>query len=168
MQTTRSFHSSDLRGFTRLAFDATTGITDFIEAIHMGIARAPSALGVSARPATGVTGLVYNTIRAATALVGGGIDAMLAPIAPLLGERSSPPGREAVIAALNGLMGDHLAATENPLAISMQLRRDGKPLTLQPKAIAASIPQLSGKVVVLVHGLCMNDLQWSRFSISDI
>jgi hypothetical protein len=34
-----------------------------------------------------------------------------------------------VLAALIGTMGDYLATTGNPLAISMQLRRKGQPLT---------------------------------------
>ena len=72
------------------------------------------------------------------------------------------PEREAVLAALNGVMGDYLAATDNPLAISMRLRRDGQPLTLEPQALAAATPQLGSKLLVLVHGLCMNDLQWTR------
>jgi hypothetical protein len=41
----------------------------------------------------------------------------------MLEERSSQE-REAVLAALNGLMGDYLAATGNPLAIPMRLRRN--------------------------------------------
>jgi pimeloyl-ACP methyl ester carboxylesterase len=60
-----------------------------------------------------------------------------------------------VIAALNGVWGDHLAATENPLAIRMTLRQAGQPF-------AAPVPDAASRLVVLVHGLCMNDLQWRR------
>jgi len=48
-----------------------------------------------------------------------------------------------VLAALNGVMGDYLAATENPLAISMSLRQDGKPLILERRTLARAIPRLS-------------------------
>jgi hypothetical protein len=44
----------------------------------------------------------------------------------------------------------------------MRLRRNGRPLTLTREALAAAIPNESAKVVVLVHGLCMNDLGWER------
>ena len=64
-----------------------------------------------------------------------------------------------VLAALNGMMGDYLAATGNPLAISMQLRRNGQPLKLRRGAISAAVPAPRDKLVILVHGLCMNDLQ---------
>jgi pimeloyl-ACP methyl ester carboxylesterase len=63
--------------------------------------------------------------------------------------------RDASVAALNGIWGDHLAETGNPLAIAMQLRVDGKPY-----ATATRAP--TNKLVVLVHGLVMNDRQWRR------
>ncbi|MCP5094073.1 MAG: hypothetical protein GY943_00820, partial [Chloroflexi bacterium] len=56
--------------------------------------------------------------------------------------------------------GDHLVARDNPLAISMQLRHDGKPLNEQQ--LSNLINQSNGKLAIMVHGLCMNDLQWNR------
>lgn len=50
----------------------------------------------------------------------------------------------------------------NPLAISMHLRRNGDALDLTREALAAAIPQPGGKLLILAHGLCMNDLQWLR------
>jgi hypothetical protein len=67
-----------------------------------------------------------------------------------------------VVAALNGVLGDHLAATGNPLAIVMRLRREGKPLELTRDGLVRAVPRPGGKIVVLVHGLCMNDRQWTR------
>ncbi|MGZ5198766.1 MAG: esterase/lipase family protein [Telluria sp.] len=69
---------------------------------------------------------------------------------------------EIVRAALNGLIGDRLAEAGNPLAIQMRFRRDGRPLALEAAALAEDIPGASGKVLVLVHGLCHSDVQWSR------
>ena len=66
------------------------------------------------------------------------------------------------MAALNGVLGDYLVASENPLAIPMSLRRYGRSLALETQALAAAIPQGGGKLAVLVHGLCLNDLQWNR------
>jgi pimeloyl-ACP methyl ester carboxylesterase len=143
--------------------DATVGLVDMVEAMHLNIARAPGILGTPLQGSTsGITGLVYKSIRAVTALVGSGIDALLSPLIPLLGERNSPPGREAVLAALNGVMGDYLAATENPLAISMSLRQNGQTLVLERRALARAIPRPGKKLVVLAHGLCLSDLQWTR------
>jgi pimeloyl-ACP methyl ester carboxylesterase len=44
----------------------------------------------------------------------------------------------------------------------MRLRREGRPLELASPALAESIPRARAKVLVLVHGLCLNDLQWRR------
>jgi pimeloyl-ACP methyl ester carboxylesterase len=153
---------SDLRGISRLAVDATAGVTDLVEAMHHNIARAPGLLGVPAQGGTrGITGLVYRSIRGVTRLVGGGMDAVFSAIVPRLAEDSSSPGREATLAALNGVLGDHLAASRNPLAIPMRLRREGRPLESETSP-AAAIPQPGGKLLVLAHGLCLNDLQWNR------
>ena len=134
-------------------------MTGVVEAMHLNIANTADVANI-ARPArratNGITRLVYGSIRGITRLVGGGLDAVLARTAARLGEGSSTPGREALLAALNGVLGDHLAASGNPLAIPMRLRRDGQPLD------AAALSRPSGKVAVLAHGLCMNDLQWNR------
>ena len=45
-----------------------------------------------------------------------------------------------MIAALNGVLGDYLAESGNPLALAMHLRREGKPLELTRQGLAAAIP----------------------------
>jgi len=157
--------AADIRGLSRLAIDATIGLTRLVETMHHNIARVPGPLGKpTEEPTRGITGLVYRTIQGTTRLVGGGIDALLAQLTPLLDREpaASSGTREAVLAALNGVLGDHLAASANPLAIPMQLRRDGQPLVISPNDLAAYLPQAGGKLLLLVHGLCMNDLQWQR------
>ena len=157
------FARSDLRGYSRLAIDAILGLTTVVETMHHNIARAPGPFGkVTQEPTRGITGLVYRSIRGTTRLVGSGLDAALARLAPRLEQRPTSAAREAVVAALNGVYGDLLAATGNPLASSMRLRRGGEPLELTKQALAAAIPRASGKIVLLAHGLCLNDLQWRR------
>lgn len=146
MSTKPRSHVDDLRGAGRLAVEATRGVTALVEAMHATIAAGPALLGQPLkRPAEMVTGLVYGTVRGVTALVGSGIDRALAQLAPLLG--SSIPGdeRAAILAALNGVLGDYLVETANPLAIEMSLRCAGEP---------------GAKLLVLVHGSSMSDRQW--------
>jgi pimeloyl-ACP methyl ester carboxylesterase len=154
---------SDLRGFQRLANDATVGLTDLVEAMHHTVARTPAILG---RPSTGrtagITGLVYKSVRGITRLVGVGVDALLGLLVPLLEDRPSSEEREAVLAALNGIFGDYLVASGNPLASTMRFHSVGMPLTITRAGLAAAFPEPGGRIVVLVHGLCMNDLQWAR------
>ena len=163
MNQTSRVHPADLLGFSRLAIDGTVRLTNLIEAMHDAITGAP---GISAAPArgttSGISSLVYNSIRKVTGLVGGGLDAVLTPLMRMPGKSRSTPERETALAVLNGVIGDYLAATDNPLAISMRLRRKGRPLTLDMPALAAAIPHPSRKLLILVHGLCMSDRQWTR------
>ena len=88
------------------------------------------------------TALIYESVRALTRLTGRAID-----LFPALPEGATTAEREAWLAALNGIVGDHLAATNNPLAIPMRLLPKGAP---------------TRKLAVLIHGLCMNPRQWTR------
>ena len=156
-------HAADLRGINRLTIDGIAGVVDLVEAMHYNIASVPAILAkAKVGRTTGVTRLVYRSVRAVISLVGYGLDRLLARLEPQLGQRSTWPGRAALLAVLNGVLGDYLAASNNPLAIPMRLRRDGIPLPGKRQALALAIPDASGKVVVLLHGLCMNDLQWRR------
>jgi pimeloyl-ACP methyl ester carboxylesterase len=151
-------HLTDLRGYGRLAADATAGITGVVETLHHTITRLADPTGTS----RSISRLVYSSIRAGTWIAGRGIDAALLALAPWLPDGAPTPRQEAVRAAINGVYGDHLAATGNPLAIPMRMRRDGRLLTLTRAELAAAIPDAGGRVLVMVHGLCTNDLQWHR------
>lgn len=155
--------AGDARGFSRLAIDGVAGLTSLVEAVHRNIALGPGILVAPPEgPTTGATGLVYRSIRGVTRVVGRGIDTLLAELSRYLADEDTGPGRDGVKAALNGVLGDYLRVTGNPLAFSMVLRREGKTLALQKETLEEAIPRPTGKLLVLVHGLCMNDLQWSR------
>ena len=94
--------------------------------------------------------------------MGGSLDAILGRLVPLFGASPPSPTREALVAALNGVLGDYLAETGNPLAIPLRFRRHGVPLPMEREALAAAGAGGTGKVLVLVHGLCLDDLQWNR------
>ena len=156
-------HAADLRGINRLTIAGIAGMVDLVEAMHHNIGSIPGPLAKPKRDrTTGITRLVYESVRGVIRLVGHGLDALLAQFEPVLGEQSTWPGREAFLAALNGVLGDYLAASKNPLAVTMRLRRRGMSLPGERQPLAAAIPHARGKLVVLLHGLCMNDLQWKR------
>jgi len=139
--------------------------------MHAAIASWPALLLGSAPPAIaagrgrtrGLTGAVYGAVRAITALAGAGFRAATAApaLAPAPGE-ARVPRREAVVAALNGVLGDHLAASGNPLALPMRLRSRGRPLVLEREALARDLPEAGPRLLLLVHGSCRDDLRWSR------
>jgi pimeloyl-ACP methyl ester carboxylesterase len=161
MPKTLPTHPADIVGYSRLAIEAVLGLTDLVETEHHNISLAPGVFGHPAQGGThGITGLVYKSIRGVTKLVGSGNNVGLAPLLLMGGDARSTPEREAALAVLNGILGEHLAATGNPLAITMHLRRRGLPLVLQSGALSAAVPKIASKVLILVHGLCCNDLQW--------
>ena len=153
--------STDLRGAGRLTIEAITGITDIVESLHHTITSLSGRLGTPDQDRTkGITGMVYRNIRSVTEVVGDGIDVLLSRLSSKLGEKDSSPGREAVLSALNGVLGDHLVARNNPLAIPMQFRRNGK--SLNEQSLLETIQQSGGRLAIMIHGSCMNDLQWNR------
>jgi len=156
-------HLADLRGYSRLAGDATAGMTGIVETLHHTIAQIAGLPRARRwRAAGGIRDLIYSSIRAGAWLASRGMDAALSSLAPLIPEGVPTPGQELMRAVFNGAYGDHLAATDNPLAIPMRLRREGRPLTLTAAGLAAAIPDARRRVLVLVHGLCTNDLHWRR------
>jgi hypothetical protein len=142
----------DARGLVRLAVQGIAGVTAIAQGLHGNITALAPPLGAAPeRPAGGIAGFVYGAVRAGSSLVGTALDSALAGLQALLppdeaGDESSPV-RQALVAALNGVLGDTLERTGNPLAIPMELRLP---------------PERGPHIVLLVHGLCMGDLQWTR------
>lgn len=132
-------HADDLRATAGLVVDATKGVVDVVQGMHTAIGAVPL-----------ITPLVYQAIRGVTGIVGVSIDTVVASLAPLLGESAPGRQREAVLAAINGVIGDHLEATKSPLAIPMTIRPPLEEL------------HRGGTLLVLVHGSCLCDLQWNR------
>lgn len=151
-----------VHGGSLLAFDAVRATTDIVEAMHATIAALSLPLGSGQTRTRGLSAGVYGAIRGVTGLLRHGVDASLRGIGTLTASDPAPsdPRVDAALAALNGVLGDHLEATGNPLAQSMQLRRGGIALSLTRAALAAALPQAGPRLLVQVHGLCMNDHQW--------
>ena len=115
---------SELRAIGRISIDAVKGVTDIVEALHRNIARVSPIVGTApADRARGIAGFVYRSVRGVTNVVGVGLDAALARLVPLMRGRKPSPRGEAISAALNGVLGDYLAASDNALAITMRLRQ---------------------------------------------
>ena len=158
----KHLRASDLRAVAQLATQATAGITRIVEGVHQSVWDTLGVKGGHLSGQTGgLTGMVYRSVHGVNRLVGKGIDTALARLLPALdpgdATHAATPEREAVLAALNGVLGDRLAADHNPLATPMTLRYQGRALDWQTPPAPA---QVSGKILLLVHGLCMNDLQW--------
>jgi len=149
-----------------MAIDATGAIAEVVEKMHRTVQLRPGPLGASAtdRP-SGITGLVYRSVRGGIRLFGRAVDSSLAGVTALLPEGESSLARDAYRSAANGVYGDYLLRTGNPLAIDMSLRYCGERIDLHnPMRVFERRDDVTpvNKLLVLVHGLCMNDRQWSR------
>ncbi len=157
----RHLRASDLRALAQLAAEGTEGVADLVEGVHRSVWRTLGAPVGEPGRTRGITGFVFRGIRGITRGVGRGLDRGFVWLhrrsAASDEAKPSTPEREAVLAALNGVIGDRLAASGNALATSMTLRYRGAPLDGQA---LPPMPDATGKVLVLIHGLCMNDLQW--------
>lgn len=167
----RHLHASDLRAIALLATDAIHAVNTMAEGVHQSVWRtlgAPS--GATPETTRGLTGLIYKSIHGVTQVVGQGVASALTRLEPLLqrlqGQPEESPERAALIAALNGVMGDRLQASANPLALPMTLLYQeryahvSKGLEVNLSLIE-QIPNASPKLLLVLHGLCMNDLQWT-------
>jgi pimeloyl-ACP methyl ester carboxylesterase len=63
---------------------------------------------------------------------------------------------------LNGVVGDHLQHSNNSLAINMGFRQGGRKLPLFAADLAEAVADPKPKILLMVHGLCLTDLQWTR------
>ena len=157
----RHLRASDVRGAARLAAQATSSLSRVVEGVHQSVWDRFGVRGAVPGQTGGVTGLVYKSIRGLTHVIGKGAEASVALLEKYLDSQeragAESPQREAILAALNGVMGDRLLADQNPLAIRMTLRYSGEVLNWQA---APPMPEANGKLLLMIHGLCRNDLQW--------
>ncbi len=142
----------------RLALDGVRGVVDVVESMHGTIQRFTLPIGPPpAKRTRGITGLVYRGIRGGIDLVGGRLEASLAPWADLVTSDGSPSARrDALLAAVNGVWGDYLWASGNALAIPMSLR----PADSESSSEVGDPSDVGDRLLVLAHGLCMSDGGW--------
>ncbi|MDO9570226.1 MAG: alpha/beta hydrolase [Hydrogenophaga sp.] len=163
----RHVRPSDLRSAAQLASQATQGVINITEGVHQSVLRRLGFSGGAVPEQTGgLTGQIYRGIRGVAQMVGHGLDGALALLLPLVDDPAThpeaSPERDAVLAALNGVLGDRLQSFGNPLAQTMELRQGGRVLPQAPELLRAQLAQPSPHLLLLVHGLCMNDTQWRR------
>jgi pimeloyl-ACP methyl ester carboxylesterase len=155
--------SADLQGLTRLITDATIGITDLVEAMHRRVVNPPLLPSTPIQNLiTNIAGITYKNIKRSTRLIGNGTDKALGQLTSVLGETKATDEREAIRSVLNGVIGDYLEKNDNPLKIDMQFRHQANAIPLDRKNLEKAYPPINGRILLMVHGSCMNDIQWTR------
>ena len=186
----------------RLIADAVIQLTLVIETMHNRInplswlapsIQSPSIQKSNQTLSSGITGMVYDSIRGITSEVSKRISVPLSVINDSLNNRGSsnlkdsvggsvsdsangnvseaarpssthPPSPSSIkptlLSAINGVIGDYLHTQQSPLSIAMTFRQHGNDIELD--ALARHIAESEGKLLIMVHGLCMNDVQWRQ------
>jgi pimeloyl-ACP methyl ester carboxylesterase len=154
---------SELQGLTHLIVDATVSVTDLVEEMHKQVVH-PSFL-----PSTSIQKLIskiacftFNNIRWSTKLIGNSISKILEYITPAIGNIKSSDKKEVLLSVLNGVIGDYLEEKENPLKIEMQFRYQSKTIEINAESLKVTYPKINGKILLMIHGSCMSDVQWTR------
>ncbi len=176
---------SDLRGVLRLAVQATAGVTRITEGVHQSVWATLGRKGGNREGSTrGLTGAIYRLIEDITQITGKSADVVLAMLeSGLEADRDIEPRSEraeVLLSVLNGVMGDRLAADKSPFAITMDIRHrriatnsghpQKRPHDLansghpqipnsgHPQILPHKLTGVGGKLVLLIHGLCLPDL----------
>lgn len=160
-----------VRGGVAMAADVFSGTVNMVQGIHRSIDDTTTPLNPVATPIRLTRDLVYGCVRQV-----GAVSFMGAKQAAAFSETWVPartrdiPERISLglRSALNGALGDYLERSNNELALSMCLvDDDGRDLPMTAAAMAKALPEATGRLVVLVHGLGMNDQQWRQGGRAD-
>lgn len=160
---------SETSALTRLALVELGGAVDGIGKIHRALsdhifAGVRLGVGPSVKPIKlvhdTITDVVYRSVSG-SAKAGGGAAGYLLDAGYTETIRPSDTLRGAgLLAVLQGLRGDALEEERSPLATPMSIRIDGKPVAVEPVALAQAFPAATGRVVVFLHGLMESERAW--------
>ena len=157
---------NEIRALSALAFEELRAFPGAIRDMHVGIAeRAFGAVGPAGRPVQVVHDALsrraYGAVSAGAAGLGRSADALLER--ERIGEDlelSSTRRGSALIAAMNGLIGDRLERSRSELHQPASLRVDGRIVPPDAASLRAAFPEASGRIAVFLHGLMGTEFYW--------
>jgi pimeloyl-ACP methyl ester carboxylesterase len=157
---------NELRALSALAFEELRAFPGALREMHVGIAhRAFRGVGAAARPVQAIHDAIsagaYGAIASGTAQLGRSADAVLKREGIGEGlELSRTRGGSALIAALNGLIGDRLERSRSELHQGTSLRADGEVIAPERDSLRAAFPDARERLVVFLHGLMSTEFYW--------
>lgn len=161
-----------VQGLAQLLLDLVSGVTIIVDKMHRNIAERANPLtqlmnfiDAERKVRQGTT---YRIILAITDKLKSGVRLSAEELSHFEGLNNEAPLSNNLIAALNGVCGDHLQESGNPLAIAMQFHTHERPLTLARDSIIEAIPNPGQHIIVMVHGLCLSHECWHRSAAPSI
>jgi pimeloyl-ACP methyl ester carboxylesterase len=158
--------ADEVRSLARLGFQELSAAAGGIWGFHRAIAaRAFRASGPGAGPVRtvhdAIASRVYNGLAGATRLIGMATDGLLGRRRVEDGRAlSSSPRGSLLLGAVTGLIGDALERDGSDLHEPMSARLDGRPVELEPDALAEAFPEPTSRLVVFAHGLMESEFAW--------
>ena len=157
---------SDIEAIADLLGEAADATGGMAQETHAAIARrAFDATGAWGRPVQrmhdGIAQSVYRGVRLGlrhgARHAGRAVARSIPEDAPAIGDRT---GEAVALGALHGFAGDLLERTSNPLAITLELRVDGRVVIPTAPALAEAYPDATPRLAVFIHGLCETEHAW--------
>lgn len=147
-----------MEGLSQLATSSVTGVAEIVQEIHRDIFL--QYFSLTRRQANfiwenGITKRIYGLTQQIMQQYGKGLAISLRGLNryfPVLHEKPLTPMMHFIANVLNGVLGDHMLQSQNPLAL---------PMVMYDRYGQLQRGELSGRVVILIHGLCMNHLSWA-------
>lgn len=152
-----------LQGMAQLAGDGTLGTIGAAEGMHRAIVASVAGRLPFGHLVDRGTAFAYACARDIARVARRTTDGALAMAGHYMHDDDDGGPRPASVAwlgALNGAIGDHLEATNNPLALGMDLCREGRTLDPASPGLRRALEANGGTLLVFVHGLGMSDLRW--------
>jgi pimeloyl-ACP methyl ester carboxylesterase len=158
---------NEIRALSSLAFAELGRFPSAVREMHLGIAeRAFRGVGSAARPVQ----LIHDELSSrAYGAIGDGFSGLGRAADSVLrlrgvGERlelsSTRPG-SAIVAALNGLIGDQLESDGSDLHKPASVRVQGERIALDASSLREAFPEPSRRLVIFLHGLMGTEFYWS-------
>lgn len=149
--------ADDLSGLNQLSREGFVGVTEITESLHQNILSIGGFLNKN-QQTNGLTGFIYRSVRFVANTSFQSADWVIRQVSPLLSEVAENQRRMRWLSMLNGVLGDHLVDTDNPLALPMAMVNGQYECTLQQAAEQWS--DTKKKPLLMVHGLCLNEQCW--------
>lgn len=149
--------ADDLSGLNQLSREGFVGVTEITESLHQNILSVGGFLNKN-QQTSGLTGFVYRSVRFVANTGFQSADWAIRQVSPLLPQVAQNQRRLRWLSMLNGVLGDHLVDSGNPLALSMAIMHGQQECTTQQAAEYWS--DTSKKPLLMVHGLCLNEKCW--------
>ena len=146
----------------RLATEEVAGAIDSLHSIHGSIAqRVFRRTGPGGAPAQWmhdtISGAVYGGMKGSARGLGRVAEGALARRPRVI---SDTPRGAALIAALNGLIGDTLERRQSALHQPMAVRAHGEPVDMGRVGLAAAYPAAGPRIAIFLHGLMETEFSW--------